>query len=432
MSNDAPPAGWYPNPDGTGGLRWWSGVGWTEYTRSAPAEPTEQPAPQPEQPAPQPEQPAPGWSAAEAPGPGGWTPAPPEPVQQPAPSPYGRYAPAEQGPLTPSGMRPLGAMFSDIGRITRRAWWPILAISVGIWTVVTVLLGVLTALLIDIPALRTALDNLQAALDADPDGSLSESQLDALGTDFAAVFDRLPPAGWAIAGVFVGVVFLLAGTIHVGAVSRLSMDACTEKAISWGQAMHSGVTAGFRLAGYYLLLMLAATVLIVVVVAMVAVAAVLSPALGVAVAVLAFFALVALALWMTGRLIVAVPQAVVGSRALSWSWSATKGKFWGVLGRYILWSIAASVIVNVVLTVVSIPVSALFLGQTATSTDPLASLVPALTLNLVLLPLTMAAGAVTIIGIVPIWRDLTDHPEYRGIDTDGNPVPLPAVPTGGP
>jgi hypothetical protein len=165
---------------------------------------------------------------------------------------------------------------------------------------------------------------------------------------------------------------------------------------------------------------------------MIAVSAVLAPALGVAVAVLAFFALAALALWATGRLITAVPQAVVGARALSWSWSATRGKFWGVLGRYILWSIAASVIVNVVLTVVSIPVSALFLGQAADSSDPLASLVPALTLNLVLLPLTMAAGAVTIIGIVPIWRDLTDHPEYRGIDADGIPVPLPAVTAGGP
>jgi hypothetical protein len=426
MSNDAPPAGWYPNPDGTGGLRWWSGVGWTEYTRSAPAEPAEQP-----QPGPEPETAA-SWSAADAAGPGGWTPTQPEPVEQAAPSPYGRYAPADQGPLTPSGMRPLAAMFSDIGRITRRAWWPILAISVGIWAVVTVLLGVLTALLVDIPALRTGLDNLQSALDTDPAGSLSESQLDALGTDFAAVFDRLPPAGWVIAGVFVGVVSLLAGTIHVGAVSRLSMDACTDKAISWGNALHSGVTAGFRLAGYYLLLMLAGTVIIGVVVATIAVSAVLAPALGVAVAVLAFFALAALALWATGRLITAVPQAVVGARALSWSWSATRGKFWGVLGRYILWSIAASVIVNVVLTVVSIPVSALFLGQAADSSDPLASLVPALTLNLVLLPLTMAAGAVTIIGIVPIWRDLTDHPEYRGIDADGIPVPLPAVTAGGP
>ena len=85
-------------------------------------------------------------------------------------------------------------------------------------------------------------------------------------------------------------------------------------------------------------------------------------------------------------------------------------------------------IVNVVLTVVSIPVSALFLGQGVESADPVASLIPALTLNLVLLPLTMAAGAVTVIGIVPIWRDLTDHPVYRGIDDTGQPVAAPNAP----
>ena len=45
MSTELPQAGWYPNPDGTGGLRWWSGVGWTEYTREgvAPQPPAEEP-----------------------------------------------------------------------------------------------------------------------------------------------------------------------------------------------------------------------------------------------------------------------------------------------------------------------------------------------------------------------------------------------------
>ena len=59
MTNDAPQAGWYPNPDGSGGLRWWSGVGWTEYTRPNPAgqettvlgdEPSEQPTTRLEEP----------------------------------------------------------------------------------------------------------------------------------------------------------------------------------------------------------------------------------------------------------------------------------------------------------------------------------------------------------------------------------------------
>jgi hypothetical protein len=441
MSDEAPPAGWYPNPDGTGGLRWWSGVGWTEYTRSAPAQ-----APEDEV--------RPGaagetagtsrldgtaqptgtsqWDATGEPGPGGWTPAP-APEQQPAQppgtyGPYGRYAPPPPAALTPSGMRPLAAMFSDISRITRRAWWPILAVSLGIWAAVAAILGVLTALVIDIPALRVGLDNLQSVLESSPDGTLTDAQLEALGGDFGAVFDRLPAAGWVLAGLFAGVLFLLAGTVHVAAVSRLAMDASTGQEISWGAAMHSGVTAGFRLFGYYLLMMVAATAVVTAAIVAAAVAALLTPALGVAVGILAFFALLAATVWLTGRLIPTVAQAVVAPRALAWSWRATKGKVWAVLGRYILWSIAASVIVNVVLTVVSIPVSAVFLGQGAESAEPLASLVPALTLNLVLLPLSMAAGAVTVVGIVPIWRDLTDHPVYRGIDENGLPMPAPVAP----
>ena len=34
---------WHPNPDGSGGLRWWDGVQWTQHTR--PAQPNVEPAP---------------------------------------------------------------------------------------------------------------------------------------------------------------------------------------------------------------------------------------------------------------------------------------------------------------------------------------------------------------------------------------------------
>ncbi|HET7310433.1 MAG TPA: DUF2510 domain-containing protein [Mycobacteriales bacterium] len=36
-----PPPGWYPNPDGTPSLRWWSGLAWTaDVQRYAPARST--------------------------------------------------------------------------------------------------------------------------------------------------------------------------------------------------------------------------------------------------------------------------------------------------------------------------------------------------------------------------------------------------------
>jgi len=34
---DAPPAGWYPDPDGRTRLRWWDGLDWTDIRRAPPS-----------------------------------------------------------------------------------------------------------------------------------------------------------------------------------------------------------------------------------------------------------------------------------------------------------------------------------------------------------------------------------------------------------
>ena len=41
----APAAGWYPDPHGTGGTRWWDGGAWTEHAAPPPAPWTPTPAP---------------------------------------------------------------------------------------------------------------------------------------------------------------------------------------------------------------------------------------------------------------------------------------------------------------------------------------------------------------------------------------------------
>jgi len=421
MSHDAPQAGWYPNPDGTGGLRWWSGVGWTEYTRPNP-----EGEPAPEQPTtvlPEPTQTWPQEPTAPVPAaawgqPGGGQPAPP-------PTAYAAYSPSLGKPLTASGMRPIGGMFSDVGRITRRAWWPILAISAIIWMVVSAVLAVVTFAVVDTGALRAGLDALGAALEANPEGDFSQVETDAITSAFSQAFSALPLAGWLVLGALLSALVLLASTVQVGAVNRLAMDAAATNRVSWAAAWRSAFVAGFRLFGYYLLLMLVMSAAIIAITVLIVVTAQFAPALAVGLGILAFFGFIAASFWLTGRLIPAVAQAVVGRRALSWSWRATRGKFWAVLGRYLLWTLAASVIVNVITTVVSIPVSALFLGQATSATDPSASLGLALTLNLVLLPLSMALGAITMMGIVPIWRDLADDPTYQSIDAQGVPVPPP-------
>ncbi|KQS68538.1 phospholipid scramblase-related protein [Modestobacter sp. Leaf380] len=51
MSSPPPPPGWYPDPAGTPGTRWWDGNGWTEHVQqaAAPPPPAGQPAPAPVQ-----------------------------------------------------------------------------------------------------------------------------------------------------------------------------------------------------------------------------------------------------------------------------------------------------------------------------------------------------------------------------------------------
>jgi hypothetical protein len=33
MSSTSPPAGWYPDPSGAPGTRWWDGLNWSEHTQ---------------------------------------------------------------------------------------------------------------------------------------------------------------------------------------------------------------------------------------------------------------------------------------------------------------------------------------------------------------------------------------------------------------
>lgn len=446
MSDDAPQAGWYPNPDGTGGVRWWSGVGWTEYTRPGQEQSAQTPSAEPitwatteqattDQPTtqqPTTQQPTTGDQAAQPSSPpGAWNPATPvpdpwgRPIAPPPAYPvgYGAYTPPVASPLTGSGMRPLAGLFSDVGRITRRAWWPIIGISVLIWTVVTAILVAVGVALVDLPALRHGFDVLGAAME-NPDGQPSQAQLDELANNFSQAFSHLPVAGWAVLGTLLWLLMLLASTVQIGAVSRLAMDATSAGRVTWGAGWRSGFTAGLRLFGYYLLLLFVVGVLFVVITAIVVLTWQFSPALAVIIGLLAFLAVVIVSIWATGRLVPVVAQAVVARGALRWSWRATRGKFWAVFGRYLLWSLAASVVINILTTIVSVPVSLLFLGSAATQ-DPSTSMGWALTLQLLLTPFSMATAAIIMVGIVPIWRDLTDHPVYRSIDENGQPIPAP-------
>lgn len=57
MTTPPTPAGWYPDPDGSGGQRYWDGFGWTEHRSPATPEPAEPSEPTPAAESPASEQP---------------------------------------------------------------------------------------------------------------------------------------------------------------------------------------------------------------------------------------------------------------------------------------------------------------------------------------------------------------------------------------
>ncbi|NYJ06129.1 phospholipid scramblase-related protein [Petropleomorpha daqingensis] len=54
MTQPPPPPGWYPDPAGSGGTRWWNGQGWTEHVQAPPTPPPPPPVQQQHTPPPPP------------------------------------------------------------------------------------------------------------------------------------------------------------------------------------------------------------------------------------------------------------------------------------------------------------------------------------------------------------------------------------------
>ena len=276
----------------------------------------------------------------------------------------------------------------------------------------------------DLPAFRRAFDFLGTTLDSTPDGNLSQAQIDQLQADFGQAFSRLPVAGWVLIGVILSGLALARehgadpgrqpfgdGRDHVEprvVGPRLEVRFHRRSAAVRLLRTHHrvgrsrpGPGRGSNRPGRTAV-----------------------PGLAVALGLLAFIGSIVLSVWLTGRLIPTLAQVVVAGGALRWSWRATKGKVLGSAG----------------------PLPALVAGgfgdhqrRAHRHQHPGESALPrlvdqrgsllatraALSLNLILLPLSMATAAITIVGIVPIWRDLTDHPVYRSIDDEGLPITQP-------
>lgn len=364
-----PPAGWYPSPDGDPrALRYWDGQQWTPYRSPA----------------------APSYPAVAAP-----------------------------DPVAPSGLRRVDALFSESWLIVRRAWWPITATGLLLWSAWSVLVAAFAAAA-DFGAWTRLLIDVMAADEANP-GALTpveSAEFEQRATD---LLSQTSTGTWIAAGVILTLASVAVAAAHSAAIYRLGAEAAAGRPATFAVAWAGIRTGTARLIGYGLLL---SAGWLVVGAAVVGAVVLLSgiPVLAVVVGILGFGAWIAALYWLLGRLVPAFVQASLpgGRGALGWSWQVTRGRFWAVLGRYLLWSIAVSIIINVVASVATLPLSFAFFGALFAGS---AAGWAVLLVLLATVVITAVLSGFTYLGSVPIWRDLVTDPDYRAIGPDGRPVP---------
>ena len=392
----SPAAGWYADPAGTPGLRYWDGVSWTDHTSQLQASPEPQHAA------------GTTWSQ-----PGWGAPAPADG------SGFGAYA-AASAPLAPSGMRRVEALFSDVGRIIKRGWWPITAASLLVWAAWLLVTAVTTAVLIDLPRFADALGFALKSSEQYPSDQVPVEVQNEIADRFGAALRIDSPVAWVIAAVLILLTGIWASCWQIGAVNRVAMDAASGREATAGNALRAGFTGGSRIFGYALLLVVAVLAAVLVLGGGAVLLFSVAPPLAVLVGLFGALALFVGAVFLFTRLLPLTAQAVVAPGALSWSWRKTSGKFWAVLGRWMLWSLVAYVAIQIISSALLLPMG-LIAAATASADPTTLGWVLSLTF-LISIPLSLVLNAASLLGVVPIWRDLTQDPLYRSIDDDGVPI----------
>lgn len=368
------PPGWYPDPADPTRSRYWDGRQWSGNASA-------------------------GWGATPAPA-----------------TDFGNYTP-QGGELTGSGMRRLPALFSDVGRILRRAWWPITAASLAVWVAWFAIAAVVVSAVVDLGRVAQAIALLLDTTQRYPGGRWPMESQRTIEAAFTGLLRIESPTWLLAAAALLGAAGLVAASFQIATVCRLGADAAADLPVSWAAGWRAGVTGGTRLLGYFVIVIVAVGAGVAAFAALTLAAATINLGLAILIALVGALALSVAAVWGTGRFVPTLVQASLGPGAAPWSWRATRDRFWAVLGRFLLWSIVASLVAQTVLTIVFFPVSLVTFSTTATPEPD--AVTAALFGYAVSLALSFVLAALTYIGVVPIWRDLTTDPRYRAIETDG-------------
>ena len=388
-----PAPGWYPDPSGTG-IRYWNGQQWTDHYNPR------------------------GMVAGPA-------------RRAPAPAPAGGSMMPVPGyqPLAPSGLRRLNGLFSDMGQILKQGWRPILRLSLLLWFGWTILSIVVLAIVVDYGNLGSAVSATSRVVNEYGDGTVPSSVGDELRREWESVLRSDSVPIWFLVGTVILVLLIATSAVQVSAANRIAISATANPDPDGSQAggtpvvigalvaIRSAWRPGFTLLGYLLI----ATLLILVAgmawAFVIAALAQLGGGFAFLAGVVAFLGLLALiggVYWLLGRLAPALVQVTQGPGALRWSWHATKGRFWSVFGRTLLWSVVASLIVQIVLTVLLVPVYAVLLIAGAMGNAGL-SIGAGIVMIVLVGPVSLSLSIVSTLGVVPVWRDLTTDTRFRAI-----------------
>ncbi|MCH9816337.1 MAG: DUF2510 domain-containing protein [Actinomycetia bacterium] len=383
-----PPPGWYPDPSGAG-IRYWNGQNWTDHynPRGVVAGATAVPA----------------WQTG-----------------MPVPT---------TGALAASGLRRLNGLFSDMGQILKRGWRPILGLSLLLWVGWTIVSAVVLAGVLNYGNLGSAVSATSSVVNKYGDATVPAAVGEELRRDWESVLRSDSVLTWVLVSMVILVLLIATSAVQVAAANRVAVSATANSApqeeesgagddvIGAFAAIRSAWRPGIRLLGYLLVATIAIAAVGLAWAFVIAALAQLGGGFAFLAGVVAFLGLLAMIAgmyWLMGRLAPVLVQVTQGPGSVRWSWQATKGKFWAVFGRMLLWSVVASLIVQLVVTALLVPVYAiLFIGGAMGNAG--LSIGAGIVLVVLVGPVSLSLSIVSTLGVVPIWRDLTTDERYRAI-----------------